>query len=200
MNFKRTYTDEFGLRNAIIDGHLNSNSTVHCETVNKLKNINKRDMERFVLLSDVKGKSFIFKPTNTAIEVEQEIWIQNELLSLIPSINTPRLLDYKINNQEEIYWMILEDKGQLYHDYNENILVSAAEAMVKWHNLNVDLLNEQSQSFLPYVDEVVAKLLAKKSLFSKFMSMLGIGDKKVSDFFSKLSSFNNSFPTEIYSK
>jgi len=184
-------------QNAIIDGHLNNKLTIHCETINKLKNINKKNMERFILSSDPAGKSFIFKPTFTAIEVEQEVWIQKELLSLIPTIKTPNVLDYKINLQDEIFWMILEDEGQLSHDYNENILVSAAEAMVKWHSLNVDLLTEPRESFVPYVDEVVTSLLDKEFVFSSFMTKLGIDQHKISWFYSKLRSLNNLFPTEI---
>lgn len=168
---------------------------VQFETINEFKNVNKKHLYRFKLKHDP-NTSFIFKPTNSAVEVSQELWVQEHFRSHIPDVYTPRILEHYINESTNEYWMVLEDAGALTHTYSEDVLIDAARAMVKWHKLPATTTVKQSKAFLPYIDQALMELLDNGALYRDLLSNLNIDKSRIFHFFDQLDSLNGSFPTE----
>jgi thiamine kinase-like enzyme len=187
---------QLNFHHVVMDGSLKRERIAQSTTINKQKNANKKYLERFSLKNAPDGQNYIFKPTHTSSEIKQEQWIQEQFLPLLPGIKTPRLLDWDINEQAQLFWMVLEDAGQLTHEYTENLLIEAAKAMVCWHNLPLETEIRQSTSFLPYIDEVAAKIVANEVLYTKLLHRLRIDSRRIQLFFEKLHSLTPLFPSE----
>lgn len=111
---------------------------VNLQVINEYTNENKKCLYRFSFKKNP-AASYVFKPTNTAVEVDQELWMQEHFKALIPAVTTPAILDYCIDEGKQEYWMVLEDAGTLTHTYSEDILIEAARTVVNWHKLPLQL-------------------------------------------------------------
>ncbi len=120
------------------DGRLNDERIVCRETVYHGRN--GRDVERFVLTAEDGPVSFIFKPATYPETATREVWVQDHLLPLVQGVRIPRILLTADSSNLTTYWSIMEDAGNLSHEFSRNDYLAAVRVMVRWHRLAADVV------------------------------------------------------------
>jgi len=115
-----------------------ANGTLNDEVIIKkellYKGMNGRWIERFYLSPTT---SFIFKPLTNNGQLGKEVWIHEHILPLFPAIY-PKIISYKISEQLDLNWMIIEDLGALSHNFNEESVLGVIKWVAWWHSLPIE--------------------------------------------------------------
>ncbi|MFK9091666.1 phosphotransferase family protein [Bacillus salipaludis] len=151
------------------DGTLNEELILKKEPL--YQGMNGRFVERFYLPTK---ESYIFKPLTNNGQLGKEVWIHEQVLPLFPAI-FPKILSYSINDEPVRNWMILEDLGQLSHDFNEDSALGAAKWAAWWHSLPIEKLGDVPRMGLkPQFKEIVADICRRKDEFLRLLPSLGM--------------------------
>ncbi|MFP5114332.1 phosphotransferase family protein [Bacillaceae bacterium C204] len=151
------------------------------------KGMNGRFVERFYLSP---SKSYIFKPLTNNGQLGKEVWIHEHILPLFPAIY-PRIISYSISEHTELNWMILEDLGQLSHDFNEEIVMSVIKWVAWWHSLPVEKLeNVPLTGLKPRIEEIVADVCTKKEELLRLLPSLNMKEELIEVIFAQLNRLN----------
>jgi hypothetical protein len=168
-----------------VNGTLNEAVILKKETL--YKGMNGRFVERFFLSQ---SKSYIFKPLTNDGQLGKEVWVHEHVLPLFPAIY-PKIITYSISDQTELNWMILEDLGQLSHNYSEECVLAVVKWMAWWHSLPVEKLGDVPLTGLkPKIEEIVSEVCLKKEEFLRLLPFLKIDEKLIDDIFAQLTRLN----------
>lgn len=167
------------------NGTLNEEVILKRETL--YKGMNGKFVERFYLSP---SKSYIFKPLTNDGQLGKEVWVHEHILPLFPAI-FPKILSYSISEQMELNWMILEDLGQLSHDFSEESVLAVIKWMAWWHSLPVSGLGDVPLTGQkPKIDEIVLDVRLKKEKLLHLMPSLNIDEQLFQAIFSQLNEVN----------
>ncbi|MFJ7725918.1 phosphotransferase family protein [Neobacillus sp. NPDC097160] len=151
------------------DGTLNEELILKKEPL--YQGMNGRFVERFYLPTK---ESYIFKPLTNNGQLGKEVWVHEQVLPLFPAI-FPKILSYSINDEPVRNWMILEDLGQLSHDFNEDSALGAAKWAAWWHSLPIEKLGDVPRVGLkPQFKEIVTDICRRKDEFLRLLPSLGM--------------------------
>ena len=169
---------------------VNSNGTLNEELILKkealYKGMNGRFVERFSLPSK---ESYIFKPLTNNGQIGKEVWIHEHVLPLFPAI-FPKILSYSISDDPKLNWMILEDLGQLSHDFHEDSVLGVVKWAAWWHSLPLEKLGDVPLSGLkPGFTEIVADICIRREEFLRLLPALKIEEEAIHHLYSQLDSF-----------
>ncbi|CAH2714730.1 hypothetical protein BACCIP111895_01906 [Neobacillus rhizosphaerae] len=168
----------------LASGMLNDGLILKRETL--YKGINGRWVERFYLSP---SESYIFKPLTNDGQLGKEVWVHEHILSLFPAI-FPKIISYMISEDPELNWMILEDLGQLSHDFNEKSVFGVIKWTAWWHSLPVEKFRDVPLAGLkPRVEEIAADICLKKDEFLRLLPVLQIEERHIQHIYSLLDRF-----------
>ena len=135
------------------------------------KGMNGRFVERFYLTPST---SYIFKPLTNNGQLGKEVWVHEHILPYFPAI-FPKIISYSISECTELNWMILEDLGQLSHDFNEESVMGVIKWVAWWHSLPLGKLgNVPLTGLKPRIEEIVADVCVKKDELYRLLPSLKI--------------------------
>ncbi len=147
------------------------------------KGMNGRFVERFYLTPST---SYIFKPLTNNGQLGKEVWVHEHILPYFPAI-FPKIISYSISECTDLNWMILEDLGQLSHDFNEESVLGVVKWMAWWHSLPLGKLgNVPLTGLKPRIEEIVADVCVKKDEFYRLLPSLKIEKALIDAIFSQL--------------
>ncbi|MEH7415980.1 phosphotransferase [Neobacillus drentensis] len=133
--------------------------------------MNGRFVERFFLSP---SRSYIFKPLTNNDQLGKEVWIHDHILPQFPAIY-PKIISYKICDDPELNWMILEDLGTLNHEFNETSGLEVIKWMAWWHSLPVEKISDVPTTALkPRFAEIIADVCSFKDAFLEQLPELGL--------------------------
>ena len=148
------------------------------------RGMNGRFVERFYLTPET---SYIFKPLTNNGQLGKEVWVYEHILPHFPAI-FPKIISYSINECTELNWMILEDLGQLSHEFNEDIVLDVIKWAAWWHSVPVEQLGILPRKGLkPRIEEIVSEVFVKKDEVYRLLSSLNMEREFVDAIFEKLS-------------
>lgn len=151
------------------------------------KGMNGRFVERFYLSP---SKSYIFKPLTNNNQLGKEVWVHEHILPLFPAIY-PKIISYSISEHMELNWMILEDLGQLSHDFNEESVMGVIKWVAWWHSLPVEKLeNVPLTGLKPRIEEIVADVCSKKKQLLRLLPSLNMKEELMDVIFAQLNHLN----------
>ncbi|MED4225032.1 phosphotransferase [Neobacillus cucumis] len=140
------------------------------------KGMNGRFVERFFLSP---SNSYIFKPLTNNDQLGKEVWIHDYILPQFPAIY-PKIISYKICDEPELNWMILEDLGTLTHEFNETIGLEVIKWMAWWHSLPIDKLSAVPTTALkPKFEDIITDVCCFKDEFLHQLPELGLERKSI---------------------
>ncbi|MFL6556132.1 MAG: phosphotransferase [Bacillus sp. (in: firmicutes)] len=135
------------------------------------KGMNGRFVERFYLNPKT---SYIFKPLTNNGQLGKEVWVNEHILTNFPTIY-PKIISYSVSECTESNWMILEDLGNLSHEFNEETALGIIKWVAWWHSLPVEQLgNVPINGLKPKIEKMVSELLVKKEEVYRLMPSLQI--------------------------
>lgn len=172
-----------GLPKDIVD----ENGTLNERLISKreilYRGMNGRFVERFYLSGE---ESYIFKPLTNNDQLGKEAWVHEQILPHFPAI-FPRIISYSESDNPERSWMILEDLGQLSHDFNEETVLDVVKCAAWWHSLPIETLGTLPVKGLkPQIEEIVAEIVVKKESFFELLPGLEIDARLIDQLFSLL--------------
>ncbi|MEH7095885.1 phosphotransferase family protein [Neobacillus vireti] len=151
------------------------------------KGMNGRFVERFFLSPAL---SFIFKPLTNNGQLGREVWIHQHILPQFPAIY-PKIISYKISEQPELNWMILEDLGSLDHDFSATSALEVSKWVAWWHSLPIEKINEVPIPDLkPQMDTITTEVGCGKDEFLQRLSSLGLERQPIEYVYSLLGKTN----------
>ncbi|MGG3469203.1 phosphotransferase [Neobacillus pocheonensis] len=140
------------------------------------KGMNGRFVERFYLSG---AESFIFKPLTNNAQLGKEAWVHEKILPHFPAI-FPKIISYSESDNPDMSWMILEDLGQLSHDFNEETVMGVVKWVAWWHSLPVGKLEDIPVNGLkPQIGQIIADILEKRELLFQLLPRLQIEKKLI---------------------
>lgn len=168
-----------------------ANGTLNEEVIMKKETLyigmNGRLVERFYLSQ---SKSYIFKPLTNNGQLGKEVWVHEHVLPLFPAIY-PKIISYSISDQMELNWMILEDLGQLSHDFSEESVLAVIKWMAWWHSLPVGELGDVPLTgHKPKIEEIVLEVSLKKEEFLRLLPTFYIEVKLIDAIFAQITLLN----------
>jgi hypothetical protein len=175
------------LPNEIVRGNGTLNEEVILKKETLYKGMNGRFVERFYLSQ---SKSYIFKPLTNNGQLGKEVWVHEHVLPLFPAIY-PKIISYSISDQMELNWMILEDLGQLSHDFSEESVLAVIKWMAWWHSLPVGKLGDVPLTGLrPKIEEIVSEVSLRKEEFLRLLPTFNIEEKLIDAIFAQITRLN----------
>lgn len=147
------------------------------------RGMNGRFIERFYLSG---AESYIFKPLTNNEQLGKEAWVHEQVLPLFPAI-FPRIISYSENNNPEQSWMILEDLGQLSHEFNKDTVLGVVKWVAWWHSLPIEKLeNLPTKGLKPQITDIVAEICGKREQFYQLLPSLHVDVKLINHIYSLL--------------
>ncbi|MCM3567095.1 aminoglycoside phosphotransferase family protein [Neobacillus mesonae] len=123
------------------------------------KGNNGRLVERIYLFD---GKSYIFKPLTNNAQLGKEIWVYEQLLPYFPAV-FPKMISYRISENPDLSWMILEDLGPLSHAFSKDSTLAVVRLAAEWHSLPLErFVGVPLIGMKPRIEEMAAEVLANK--------------------------------------
>jgi len=169
------------------NGTLNERVILKKETL--YKGMNGRFVERFYLTSE---NSYIFKPLTNNNQLGKEVWVHEHILSLFPTIY-PKIISYSISEHTERNWMILEDLGQLVHDFNEESALAVISWVAWWHSLPVEKWgNVPLTGLKPKIEDIVSEVFLQQDEVYRLLDSLDMERARIECIFSHLSNWQPS--------
>ncbi|PFO07862.1 hypothetical protein COJ85_04105 [Bacillus sp. AFS076308] len=168
--------------NIVLDsGSLNDALIVKREIL--YKGMNGRFVERFFLTP---SKSFIFKPLTNNDQLGKEVWIHQHILPHFPEIY-PKIISYKISEQTDLNWMIVEDLGALTHDFNVTSVLEVIKWVAWWHSLPIETIGPVPASGLkPQIGDIIADIVNSKEEFLLELPVLKLEREAIEHIYSLL--------------
>ncbi|ETI66585.1 phosphotransferase [Neobacillus vireti] len=143
--------------------------------------MNGRFVERFYLSPSA---SYIFKPLTNNGQLGREVWVHEHILPSFPAI-FPKIISYQISDSPDLNWMILEDLGQLSHDFNEETVLGVVKWAAWWHSLPTDQFADVPNSGLkPQIEEIIADISRQEDKFFQLLPALQMEERHVRPIFS----------------
>ncbi|WP_040206778.1 phosphotransferase [Neobacillus jeddahensis] len=163
------------------DGTLNEQLILKRETL--YQGMNGRLIERFYLNPTT---SLIFKPLTNNGQIGKEVWINEQVLPLLPAIY-PKIFSYSIHEDPNLNWMILEDLGKLLHEFHEELVLRVARSAAGWHSLSLEKLIGVPEIGLkpPFVD-VVAEIRSRKEELLLLVPLLNLKEEDLHQLYALL--------------
>jgi len=147
------------------------------------KGMNGRFVERFFLSP---SKSFIFKPLTNNDQLGKEVWVHQHILPKFPPIY-PKIISFKICEQPELNWMIVEDLGALNHEFNEISVLEVIKLVAWWHSLPIVEIGEVPTTGLkPLITDIVSDVFNSKEEFLRQLPILELDRDKIEYVYSLL--------------
>jgi hypothetical protein len=178
------------------DGTLNKANIVKEEEINKQKNVGRLSLTRFLIETSKGTESFIYKPATERKPIDFELWFQDHLLPKLGGVRSPKLLAHRIDEEEDIYWMIYEDIGSIQPSFSRYVRIKAAEKMGKWHSLSTDTVSGEFKSFMPYIDDALHQLIEGKKHYKEQLGQIGVVREDAAALYDQLIQLKGEFPTE----
>ncbi|PLS03409.1 phosphotransferase [Neobacillus cucumis] len=151
------------------------------------KGMNGRLVERFFIAPT---RSYIFKPLTNNGQLGKEVWIHQHILPRFPAIY-PKVISYKISEEPELNWMILEDLGALIHYFNETSVLEVIKWVAWWHSLPVsEFPNVPTTGLKPQMEDIITEVGSYKEGFLHLVSSLGIERESIERVYSLLKENN----------
>ncbi|UKS26756.1 phosphotransferase [Paenibacillus sp. HWE-109] len=122
---------------------------------------NGQKVERIRVHLENHTDSFIYKRLTNFPSLGKEMWVQDHIIPLIPSVRVPRIFLEARTNEPENYWMIIEDMGPLQHGFETEVLKRTASLIPAWHLLSKELLVGEFTGHTPEAAAVQAYLRTK---------------------------------------
>lgn len=125
---------------------------------------NGRSVERFFMPA---GESYIFKPLTNNAQLGREVWVYEQILPHFPVV-FPKMIAYRISDNPQYSWLILEDLGPLSHEFREESLLAAVRSAALWHSLSLDGFPDIPVTGIkPGIEEMAVEVWASRKLFSQ---------------------------------
>ncbi len=168
----------------LANGRLNDVLILKKETL--YTGMNGRHIERFYLTP---SQSFIFKPLTHDGQLGKEVWVHEQILPLFPAIY-PKILSYSISENPDFCWLILEDLGQLRHDFNEKIVLDVAKWAAWWHSIPLEKLeNVPLTGQKPQFAKIATDIFVKKDEFFRLLPLLDLEEAAINSIYRQLDRF-----------
>ncbi|BBH20163.1 hypothetical protein Back11_15080 [Paenibacillus baekrokdamisoli] len=179
------------------NGKLNETTIAKQEEINQQKNIGRLSLYRFWIETDTDLKSYIFKPTKDSTPIKFELWFQNELVPLMEHVRSPKLLAHRMDEVQNIFWMIYEDIGSIEPAFDRKVRIKAAKKMAVWHRLPLQTIASNTASFMPYIDETMQSLCRDIHYYAKLLQNIEVTEREITSFFDLINKMNGVFPSEL---
>ncbi|MBT2657673.1 phosphotransferase [Bacillus sp. ISL-18] len=149
--------------------------------------MNGRFVERFFLSPAV---SFIFKPLTNNGQLGREVWVHQHILPQFPAIY-PKIISYRISEQPEWNWMIVEDLGALNHDFSEKSALEVSKWVAWWHSLPIEKIKDVPiPNLKPQMDTIAAEVGCSKDAFLQRLPALGLDRQPIEQVYTLLGKIN----------
>ena len=151
------------------------------------KGMNGRFVERFFLSP---SKSFIFKPLTNNGQLGKEVWVHQHILPKFPPIY-PKIISFKICEQPELNWMIVEDLGALNHEFNEISALEVMKLVAWWHSMPIEKIGEvPTMGLKPLINDIVSDVFNSKEEFLRQLPILDLEQATIECVYSLLEKTN----------
>ncbi|MBS4212481.1 phosphotransferase family protein [Neobacillus rhizophilus] len=174
------------LPNDIVHENGSLNASLILKKERLYQGMNGRFVERFYLSPK---ESYIFKPLTNNAQMGKETWIHEHVLCRFPAI-FPKILAYSKHDNPDLSWMILEDLGQLSHEFTEETVLGVVKWMAWWHSLPLESFPDVPLNGLkPRIEVVAEEVCENKDDLLRVLPRLGLTGKHVLHVFKQLDSF-----------
>ncbi|MBW5447184.1 phosphotransferase [Cohnella sp. CFH 77786] len=178
------------------NGELNAALLLQTEEISAQKNVGRLSLQRLWVQEQDAVRSYIFKPAPEKEPIEFEIWFQERIKPHLTDVRTPGLLAHRIDEERQIYWMIYEDMGSAPPSFDRDTRIAAARKMAAWHTLPASAVPSAFKSFMPYIDDAMSEVMARRAYYEKLLLDIGMNPEKVAAFFERIENLNGVFPCE----
>ena len=188
----------FDLSSVVLqNGKLNETKIAKQEEINRQKNVDRLSLYRFWIETESGLKSYIYKPAKDSTPLKFELWFQKELVPLLGHVRSPKLLAHRMDEEQDIYWMIYEDIGSIEPSFDRKVRIKAAQKMANWHQLPIEIIPSGYSSFMPLIDETMQSLSCDKDNYTKLLLNIDINEREITSFFDKINKMDGVFPSEL---